>query len=344
MNYRVCGEQMTWYDHNSTYARARFLFPLQLFCGRLYGRADRDIVLGTWYMKLQGLRKMVRLVEKWYLRSFYRTETIILRNRREKKPDIFLDITFHRRKDAYFEAAYSMNFTKDFEDGLLVIHTAREGLSQETIQFYWEQYRVYGYRPDVYTYLEREKDAGRLEETLKQFITIAQKWNDEKFHQVIVSYLDDYMERTLYADYTRPYSKHTTSLERLKLFIDTDPVLADHIWKSNFSSRKSRQNLADALQISLKNQKTFIEADSIESLRQMIERKMQKTRTVYDDLPLTMKKKIMEADGRVRQARKGRRVGLRGVYIDSEAIAIAQKHLDTLWKDADRWIHRNKNM
>jgi len=330
------------YDHNRTYEKAYHRFPLPSFRHRLYGRADRDIVLGTWYMKLGGLKKMVRLAEEWYTRSFYRTETIILRNRRDKKPDVFLDITFHRRRDEYFEAAYSMRFTKDFEDGLLVIHTAREGLSQETILFYWGEYRVYGMKKEVHSYLDKEKHAGRLAETIQQFITIAQKWNDEKFHEIILSYLDDYIQKTLYADYTRPYSKHTTSLERLQLFIETDPLLADHIWKSNFSSKKSRQNLADALQISLKNHKMFIEADSIDSLRHMIERKIQRTSTVYDNLPSIMKKKIMEADAHIKRAKKGRRVGIHGVYIDSQAIDIAQKHLHTLWKDADRWIHLNK--
>lgn len=322
------------YDHNITYARSRDRFPIRVMIPKLYCRADRDIILGTWFMKLYALRKMVRLYIDWYNTHIMQPGTLILRNRRDRLPDVYLDIRYHITRDAYFAAAFSMNFMKDIEDGCLVIHTAREGMSQKSVEMYWDVYRNKKDYTQIYDFLNEEKIRGHLENTIQEFITIADKWDDPGFQNFIMKFFDDYVENTL-------YNKTFICSKRLELFISQDPLLAEYIWKSNFASRNSRTVLVGVLDISLKNQKAFINAETIDQLKQTLIRKADKT-SHYDCLPDHLKQKITIARDRLENAKKGVRVGLRGRYINSEQIVMAQTKLDDLWKEADRWIGLNK--
>jgi len=203
----------------------------------------------------------------WYLHAFLQHETLILRNRRDRLPDVRIGITYSPRRDPYFVAAFAMNFEKDFEDGRLIIHTAREGMSQETVRLYWEEYRAYKNKQGILDFIHEQKKAGKLAVTLEQFMMISGKWMDPEFGEIITSFLQDYMDKTIYARFGN------NSIQRLQMFIDKDPLVAEHIWNANFSTRRSRQALVDHLDISLKNQKAFIEADTMDQLRAVIQRK-----------------------------------------------------------------------
>jgi hypothetical protein len=186
----------------------------------------------------------------------------------------------------------------------------------------------------IHAFLEEKKNAGHLEEGINVLLSIAGKWDESgRFEEIVLSYLEDYMNATL-------YNHGYVTLERLRLFIERDPILAEYIWKANFNTRKARQRLLDILKIALRHQKAFLEADNIDALRLQIDCKIRRRMPSdqYDLLPDHFKTRITKAQADVTSAKKGIRVGFRGRYIDSEAIAIAQSRLDTLWKEADRWI------
>lgn len=333
-----------WYAYPYTYNRKFAVykkcansFPLPMIEKKIRSTAmDPAIELGIWFLRLRILRRLKQRIVAWYRERVLRSGIVILRNRRDKKPDIRLSIRYHPIRDDYFAAAFSMRFLKDIEDGCVVIHTAREGTTQEAVRIFWDDYRRKGKKKAkhaVSSYLEEKKQAGQLQEGIDHLLILASKWGDAGFEEVVLSYLEDYTNATL-------YNKGFASLKRIFLFMEKDPVLAEYIWKANFGTPEARRQFVENLEISIRHQKAFLEADNLHDLRSHIERKMmaRASSDQYDLLPQHLKLRIQRAKSELDAAKKGVRVGLFGRYIDSEQIAIAQHRLDLLWKDADRWI------
>lgn len=309
-------------------------FPLSMLARKIMQRSDNPYFdLGICFIRLTALRRLKECIVHWYRERVLRDGVLILRNRRDRLPDVRISIRYNPRRDVYFAAAFAMNFMGDIENGCLVIHTAREGTTQRAIEIYWTVYRALGCREGrkaIFTYLDLATD---LDKAMQELLLPAHKWEDARFGDIVVSYLNEYMDKTL-------YNMNFNSMARLTAFVRSDRRKAAHIWHANFASANTRRVLMDALKIALRNQSAFLKADSIEDLEQYIRLKMihRSPHSHYDLLPEDFKRRIMTAENSLAAAKSGTRVGIRGCYINSETIAIAQFRLDNLWREADRWI------
>lgn len=299
------------------------------------------IRMGTILLRMETFRFIKKWIVEWH--RGHREGVIIIRNRKDKLPDIRLTIRFHPVVDGYFGAAFSGRFGKDLEDGCFVIHTKREGTSQRVVEIYWGIYRKdrRAGKKALYAYLDDHSTSVEDLTTALAEVQSISKW-DMMGHFVSMTqeYLMNYIESTL-------YNKSFTSMERLRRFTSTDPVKAGYIWSVNFSTEKERFALAGELEIAVRNQKRFIASPTIQDLQFLLQQKVSVLRkhnsTIYDDLPANLWNNIKDAEMRVKRAEAGTPMGCRGVrYYSSEDMEAARYSLKQAWIKADQWVGRSK--
>jgi hypothetical protein len=175
---------------------------------------------------------------------------------------------------------------------------------------------------------------------MQSLFTLYEMWNMENVATACSDYMESYINSTLYKKRNK-YGNLEPSINRLDLFTSRNPVLAEHIWRTNFSTEKSREILGVALNINMKNIGGLKRAKSIGELKQYIDKRRSLDMSINDKLPPHIWTKIENAQKLVNQAKGGVRVGWSGRYINSEEIAMAENRLREAWREADKWLGKN---
>lgn len=297
--------------------------------------------VGAILLRMESIRTIKKMIMAWYKNVKY--GTILARNRKDNRPDIRATIKYRPAIDHYFEVAFSGRFKKDMEDGCFVIHTKKEGTTQEVVVMYclYRSNPVEGKR-QVYAYLEKHKTSVEDFDTTVQAIYAAAKWDTIGcFVNLVQDYIMDYCKFTL-------YNKSFKSAQRLLRFTTHDLVLAEYIWMVNFDTEKKRFALVSDLELAVRHQNKLLRANNIAELKTMLEKTMtvnqKRNSSIYDDLPAQYWKAIQEAEQKHQSAVNGTFVGCRGVkYYNSEEIEATSMMVKQAWIRADQWVGRNKN-
>lgn len=286
-----------------------------------------------------------KIVQQFLRRCIVIYRTRILKKRqliaREKgKPDILCDIWYHPVYDAYFAAAFSGNFKGGFEGDRLVIKCIKEGTTQEAVRIVClQKTEPWAFIPMVHQYLYdscQEKES--LKKAVQDFMTLSEKWFLPRVGDAVTRFIQDYLDQTLYK------LNKTNSLERLRMFIERSPVMAEYIWETNFETKESRRVLGIAMNISSKNMKGFVESHNITDLQQFIGKKHKINNSdLLETVPLPLKNEIEQCQKKLAAAKEGVRVGLHGRYISSDGIDAANTNLRNAWRKIDRWMATQHN-
>lgn len=270
-----------------------------------------------------------------YKTKILHTNQIIARQK--DKDDIICDIRYHPIHDTYFASAFSGRFKGGMENGILVIKCLKEGTTQEAVRLaclYKTKPRLA--KSQILDMLSKSAtDVENLKNTIGHFMTLADKWFFQNLSDLVTQFIQNYLDDTLYKLHK------TTSIQRLQLFIEKSPILAQYIWDTNFSTENARKVLGTALNISQKNMKAFVNSNNIQELQDYIHKKLQIHKSPLDDLPKHLWDEITKCQEDLKMAKNGVRVGLRGRYISSDNIDVANTRLVNAWKKADQWIAKN---
>jgi hypothetical protein len=247
-------------------------------------------------------------------------------------PDRIIPITYHVTRDAYFATAFSGRFPVDMEDERYIIRVNKLKTSQDAIEIYCASRRNGTQR--LYEYLNIATDTlAHFERVYGELVVLSEIFMDEVFAGKLNAFLMKYMNDTLYA-----LNSPANSLKRLRLFLDKNRVMAEYIWKANFSTREERGVLGTALKIANRNIAGFKASNTIEDLIAFIDRKMSIGRTILDDLPHDLWQKVQKAQADHENAKRGERVGMFGRYISSDEIERTRNVLALTWSEVDKWI------
>ena len=293
----------------------------------------RSILIGYARHKTT-LKKIATMVTMWYRTKVLVTQTIIARNKKDGLEDLYVDITYNPKFDPFWTTALSTQMKGGFENGMYLVFVNRENTTQEAVS--------------IYATFKRSSNEGKkliddyvlsgnnFEKRMRELSVLGDKWMTPAFSDYVLSIAERYINDTLYN------LNKTNSRERLTLFITKNRAFAEYIWSVNFSTDTERRALGTLLNISSKNMSGFVKSSSIDDLEKYISFRSTGPKTVYDRLPPHIKQKITRAEADLASAKAGVRVGLLGRYISSDEINAAQNKLNDLWKDADRWISKNR--
>lgn len=280
------------------------------------------------------LKKIATMVVMWYRTKVLVTNTIIARNKKDGLPDRYIKITYNPNKDLFWSTAFSTEMKGGFENGMYLVFVNRENTTQEAVQIYAEFKRS---PRDAMKLIDTYVlSGGDFEKRMRELSVLGDKWMTPALTDYVLSIAERYINDTLYN------LNKTNSRERLTLFINKYRAFAEYIWSVNFSTDTDRRALGTLLNISSKNMSGFVKSSSIEDLEKYISFRSTGPKTIYDCLPPHIKQKITRAEADLASAKAGIRVGLMGRYISSDEINAAQTRLNDLWKDADRWIAKNR--
>lgn len=278
------------------------------------------------------LRKFLRRVWlPYYREKRFRHGKLLCRNRKDHAEDVQVTMPY-LSTDAFWVAAFEGPYKKE-SDGSVLVCTKAMGTTVEVIQ--------------AYAIFQKDKHAGKeaiafiigmcpdvdtLTERIQNLLVIGEMWQTVAWKDAVMGFVSGYVEDTLY------HLSHTTSYARICRFLDANPIMAAYVWKSNFATPDARERLGYALNIAQKNMGAFKRASSISELRKWAHMKIVSSRTVYDDLPEEMKRRITKAEKALAKAKAGTPLPGGKCYISSDAIDTAQTQYRNLWKDADRWV------
>lgn len=308
----------------------RYFFATDLYDGI---KEDMASVL----LRLEGLRAFKRL-----LLAFHRSAksgTVVLRDRKHNMPDVKIQIRYYPQLDPYFDSAFSGRFTRDLEDGCVVIHTRREGTDQRIHQIYWDVHRREPQKAKeaLYAYLDSHRtDEHTFAEAMEKLQEMSKYDTLGHFVGLAGSYIQGYVSDTL-------YNKGMSSTKRLLSFTKKDPIVAQYIWSFNFDTEKKRFALVGDMGVSIRDQNKLIRANTIEELQKMMEQKEEVVRkrkkNIYDGIPVHLWEKINRAEQRVIDAS----CASIGCWDDAPLkILKAKSELQRLWREADRFLAKNR--
>jgi len=258
--------------------------------------------------------------------------------RQKDYPDIICEIQYHPVHDSYFASAFSGRFMGGIENGMLVIKCLKEGTSQDVVRLVctYKMSPSLGKSLILHKLEESSSDINKLRTTIDHFMTLSDKWFIPQISDFITQFIQNYLNETLYK------MNKTNSITRLQLFVEKSPVLSEYIWETNFSTENERKILGNALNISQKNIKGFIQSNNIGELKQFICKKINIHKiNPLNDLPKEIWDDINDCQKNLIKAKEGIRVGLRGRYISSDEIDAANTKLKNAWKKADQWRAKN---
>jgi len=281
-----------------------------------------------------SMRRLLSIFRHWYQNKVLGQGRIIARNRKERLPDRVYTVKYHPIWNEYFTAAFSGKFERDLENGAYVIHVSKMGTSQDVIEKYCEfTFDMSNGRRIIHDFLDASSHSlSFFEQRFSHLQVLADQFMDSRFASVCASFLNNYIDETLLK------MKNMNSTQRLERFIRQNAVIAEYIWKGNFSSPAERESLGVQLHISKRNLGGFKKATSLAELREYVDRKMDKKDTLLDQLPPHLWKRIQDAEEALRDAQDGVRIGLFGRYISSDKIEACRSRLRQAWRDADVWI------
>lgn len=280
------------------------------------------------------LKKIAKLIVTWYRTKVLQTRTIIARNKKDAKLDLFVDITYNPKSDPFWSTAFTTQMKGGFENGMYLVFVNRENTTQEAVSIYAAFKRS---QNDAKTLIDNYVLSGtNFEARMRELAVLGDKWMTPAFSEYVLSISERYINDTLYN------LDKTNSRERLSLFIMKNRLLAEYIWSVNFSTETERRALGTLLKISSKNLSGFVKSSTIDELEKYLSFRSTGPKTIYDRLPPHLKQQITRAEANLASAKNGIRVGLMGRYISSDEINAAQNKLNDLWKDADRWISKNR--
>lgn len=293
-------------------------------CSIIMGR------LQAFERRYRALRRLKKMIVAWH-RSGLRHGEIIARNIRNKMPDRIIPVAYHVARDAYFATAFSGRFPADMEGERYIIRVNKLMTSQDAIEIYCASRRKG--KEKIHQYLSAATDTlAHFERVYRELDVLGEIFMDDVFSEKLNSFLMGYMNDTLYR------LNGINSLERLRLFLDKNRVMAEYIWKANFATREQRGVLGSALKISNRNLAGFKASETVEDLNAFIDRKMSIGRTILDDLPPALWQKIQKAQADHEQAKKGESVGRFGRYISSDEIERTRNVLAMTWSEVDKWV------
>lgn len=271
-----------------------------------------------------------------YKEKILQTKFIIARQKDQE--DLICKIKYHPIHDTYFSSAFSGRFNGGIENGMLVIKCLKEGTTQEIVNLVC-MYKIEPYiaKQKIFNVLsESSNDLEKFKKTVGYIMTLADKWFFQGISDIVSEFIQNYLNETLYK------MNKTNSITRLQLFIQKSPILAEYIWETNFATENARKILGTALNISQKNMKAFIISNNIYELKNYLEKKEQTHKNPLDNLPPQIWTEITKCQKDLEIAKKGKRVGLKGIYISSDEIEAANTRLQMAWKKADQWVSKNQ--
>lgn len=350
--YATISNLMTFFRANAT-TMTNFPFPhlwrriVKSCRDATYYRSGSDLTymirckVGAILLRMESIRTIKKMIMAWYKNVKY--GSILARNRKNNCPDIRVTIKYRPAIDHYFEVAFSGRFKKDLEDGCFVIHTKKEGTTQDVVVMYclYRSNALEGKR-QVYAYLDKHKSSVDEFDMVVQAIYATAKWDTNGcFVNLVQDYIMEYCKSTL-------YNKSFKSAQRLLRFTTHDLVLAEYIWMVNFDTEKKRFALVSDLELAVRHQNKLLRANNISELKTMLEKTMmvnqKRNSSIYDDLPPQYWKAIQDVEARHQSAVNGTPVGGYGVrYYNSEEIEATRTMVKQAWIKADQWIGRNKN-
>jgi hypothetical protein len=293
----------------------------------------RNILIGYARHK-KVLKKIAMLIVTWYRTKILQTRTIIARNKKDAKPDLFVDITYNPKSDPFWSTAFTTQMKGGFENGMYLVFVNRENTTQEAVSIYAAFKRS---QNDAKKLIDNYVLSGtNFEARMRELAVLGDKWMTPAFSEYVLSISERYINDTLYN------LDKTNSRVRLSLFIMKNRLLAEYIWSVNFSTETERRALGTLLKISSKNLSGFVKSSTIDELEKYLSFRSTGPKTIYDRLPPHLKQQITRAEANLASAKNGIRVGRFGHYISSDEINAAQTRLNDLWKDADRWISKNR--
>lgn len=269
-----------------------------------------------------------------YRRTHYQREQIIARYKGQS--DVVCDIVF-KKTDPYFVAAFSGTMLGDIEDGKFVIRCLKAGTTQEAVRLscLMKTSPIEGASQIRRLLNESCTTVETIRSTMNAFGVLAGQWVFEQLSDLLTSFVSEYVNQTLHK------MDKTNSFQRLELFVTKNPVLAQYIWETNFSTEEERRVLGVALNISQKNLRGFVASASMDNLKSFLSRKVDSRKTALDRLPPQIWAEIERCQQDLKRSKEGTPVGLRGRYISSDEIAAADTRLKEAWKRADKWLAAN---
>lgn len=272
--------------------------------------------------------------QAWVQRHTLKNQ-IIVRDRKRGYEDILVTIPY-RDNDLYWNAVFSDNFQGGKENGMYVVHVSREGTTQQAVQIFsvFLHERTHGMdRIRNYIHEACKESVEVVTNRVQHLLILADKWHHSVFGEAVMSIVTDYMDKTLYD------TVGTTSLQRLKTFVTQNPVMAEYIWKGNFSTENDRSQLATRLCISNKRRGAFVRAATVNALREWISHFEYhvKHRDPFTDVPAHLVKQVKKAQYDIDMARQGVPVGFTGRYISSDEIVAAQQRYHDALRTVDQW-------
>ena len=315
-------------------------------------RAARIVALYTRSVRVHVYRPLrrflVRRVLVYMRNTRFRHGMVVVRDRASEKADMRISMSYLRHQ-SFWVTAFEGPFHRE-PDGSIIVRVHQMGTSQEAVQAYalYQRERRAG-KDRVRQMMNACQAVDELTDLIQHLLVLGEMWDgatDDKtqtapaFYEIVNDEIGAYIDTTLYRLEGR------TSYQRLEDFLDKNPVMASYIWKANFSTPEERRTLGFAMQIASKNLGGFVKASSIGELRAWMRRKIASGRTVYDDLPQDMKKRITDAERALEKAKKGTPLPGGKCYISSDAIDAATNKYNDLWRTADRWVakHRQKKV
>lgn len=288
--------------------------------------------------KIKAMQIIHRCIMRWYQTKILKKGIVIIRNRKEGMEDIKTIVWWNPKIHFFWNAIYMGPMS--VKNGQYIIGTGKLNITTESVLLLCE-YTIQRDSSCIIQHLDSQDTIENFEKTIQSIYMLADMWNMEKILSICSEYIDTYIQNTLYKLHK------TTSLFRLELFTHTNPILAEYIWTTNFTTGKSRETLGVAMGISIKNLGGFKKSQTLYDLKNYIYKKKcihVGQNQILNKIPSHIWNQIDIAQRELNDAKNGRRVGYFGRYISSEEIDMATTKLNDAWKLVDKWIGQQNKL
>jgi len=287
------------------------------------------------YMRVnRALKILQKRFRTFYTTHIVRRGTIVLRNKKDGRADMDVEVVYNPHIHSYFEAALSGRYTSSLKDDKYVFRTTKHNTTQEAACLVLQTMNdVKTGTLALYAYLdENSVTHNTFASAFASVYICTDVFLLSQVQDVCDEYLQKYLRDTLYKTHGH------NCLQRMTLFLNKRPGVASYLWKTTFATHKQREVLGQQLNISRRNMAGFVSSATLDDLRSFLERKLNAGKTFLDTLPPHLWTAITKAQEDLEKAKHGTRVGLYGRYISNDAIDAAQTRLHNAWKKADQWI------
>jgi hypothetical protein len=268
------------------------------------------------------------------IRASYKIGKIIVKN--EDKLDLLLQIRYRDGHDTFWEIAFSGRF-KDPE-GEMTLNCDEAGLSRRAVILacmFKNEPKVT--EPKILEFIGAADTTEKLEKRMRDIVSLGEQWEMPLLVELPSLFLEKYIQETI--------KSGGGALERLRRFLEMNPLLASYIWTHNFGTAQEREHLAIVLQIPQKCCGGFKKAETPEKLLEYVRFKEKLQGQGDLGLPPELQARITRTQEDLQQAKK--RLMLSGVitwerFVSVNEVDAINTRLRSLLSEADRYITKTK--